>query len=137
MFDEADRLSAESVWVLGDGALLIRALVNLLSNAIRYSESDSMVRVAVCTEGSNPQWFICRIIDGGRGMSNEQLARLNLGLQPIPHTQGTQPDAVNSLGVGFARARTVIMRHQGYLVVESELGRGTTVIVRLPLSLSE
>jgi hypothetical protein len=67
----------------------------------------------------------------------EQLTRLNLGLQPIPHTQGTQPDATNSLGVGFAMARTVIMRHQGHLVVESELGRGTTVIVRLPISLSE
>ncbi|WP_189493681.1 sensor histidine kinase [Formosimonas limnophila] len=55
-FDEADRLAATSIWVLCDGALLIRALDNLLSNAIRYSESDSVVRVAVCTEGSNPQW---------------------------------------------------------------------------------
>ena len=116
---------------LADGELLVRAMVNLVSNAIRYSPAGSAIEFKV---NLNSGFVTCHIIDHGVGMDDAQIERL-LASEDMPLNRVTenQPDAAQSMGVGFIMARTVIRRHGGTVALLSEVGLGTTVVVRLPV----
>ena len=155
LINEYGRALAEQSWIQADGALLTRALINLLSNAVRYSASDTTVEFVVehhhCTELmemhkkiptpaiSSPRvenWLACCLVDQGQGMTDVQLGRLQTGETHQLDGQinvGNIPDAAQSLGIGFVMARTVVERHGGWLDVSSELGKGTQITVWLPL----
>ena len=155
LINEQGRALAELSWIEADGALLTRALINLLSNAVRYSVSDTTVELVVehhhrhalndipserptplITSPRVDHWLACRLIDQGQGMTDVQLSRLQTGETHQPdeqHNAGNIPDAAQSLGIGFVMARTVIERHGGWLAVSSELGKGTQITVWLPL----
>ncbi|AXF86049.1 Sensor histidine kinase WalK [Ephemeroptericola cinctiostellae] len=155
LINEYGRALAEQSWVQADGALLTRALINLLSNAVRYSVSDTTVEfvvehhhreelndihrkipIPVTSPTRIENWLTCHIIDQGQGMTDVQLGRLQTGETHQLDGQsnaGNIPDAAQSLGIGFVMARTVVERHGGWLDVSSELGKGTQITVWLPL----
>ncbi|MFZ1890583.1 MAG: CHASE2 domain-containing protein [Formosimonas sp.] len=123
--------TAADAWLLADGELLVRAMVNLVSNAIRYSPAGSAIEFKVNLDSG---FVTCHIIDHGVGMDDAQIERL-LASEDMPLNRVTenQPDAAQSMGVGFIMARTVIRRHGGTVALLSEVGLGTTVVVRLPV----
>ena len=155
VINEHGRALAELSWVQADGALLNRALINLLSNAVRYSASDTVVELVVehhhrkdlndfrrkilipaTSTARAENWLVCRLIDQGHGMTDAQLSRLQTGETHQLDGQlntGDIPDAAQSLGIGFLMAKTVVERHGGWLDVSSELGKGTQIAVWLPL----
>ncbi|WP_189493780.1 sensor histidine kinase [Formosimonas limnophila] len=119
LFDEA--------YVLTDGGMIVRALVNLLTNAIRYSPSDSVMEITLQV---NNNQAICCIRDHGIGMTAAQLKQLNQGVNMLPAAHA-KPDAAGSLSVGLIMAMTVVRHHQGQLTFHSELGLGTQVFFKL------
>lgn len=154
--DEDSRALAEQSWIEADGALLTRALINLLSNAVRYSAANTVVQLAVehharmtsddvssaCSSSHLPvtsksmNWLACRLTDQGQGMTEAQLLRLQTGEEhqtDEQHKAEEAPDAAQSLGIGFVMARTVIERHGGWLDISSQLGKGTQITVWLPM----
>jgi signal transduction histidine kinase len=98
----------------------------LVENAVEYSAPGTIVAVRVAVE---ERTFLLRIADGGRGMSAEEVA----AIAPFVQFRRDRHEQ-QGLGVGLSTARRLLLLHGGSLEVESEVGRGTTVIARVPLA---
>jgi len=109
-----------------DALRLERALDHLVSNAVTYSPAGGDIRVSVAREGD---WAVLKVRDQGVGISPADLPRIFERREPTPRETGEGPH----LGIGLAVVRHIIELHGGSLSVESELGRGSTFAVRLPL----
>ena len=116
--------------MLADRTLLTRALINLIDNALKYSEPNTRVecRIANLGEGSEAT-VVCTIQDQGRGMSPESLAHLFERFQRSTPTGGRQ---VSGVGLGLTFVQTVILRHGGQISCDSVLGKGTCFTLTLP-----
>lgn len=122
------------LWLTTDGDLLVRALVNILSNAIRYSPEHSTIRI---TADFADGFVTCTIQDEGIGISAEALSQLNQLNRR--HTSGKQdsPDAAGSFGIGLRMVAAVVEQHGGMLSFESTENQGTKVMIKLPAAPSD
>jgi CHASE2 domain-containing sensor protein len=103
----------------GDRQLLTRALINLIGNAIKYSDDGMVVRCALSEADDHVR---ISVIDEGAGMTEEQLAGLFARFQQGPR---------EGVGLGLAFVRTVIARHHGTIDCTSTPGKGTTFTIGL------
>jgi two-component system sensor histidine kinase/response regulator len=116
-----------------DGAKLERALVNLLTNAIKFTESEGRVtlRLAVA-EGHGVEeglrFLTFTVQDTGRGIPADQLPYLF-----DPYRQAVRADADLGFGLGLAIVQRIVAAHQGRLTVQSQVGVGSEFTVALPL----
>ncbi len=103
---------------------LNQVFVNLLVNAAHAIEQRGEIHIITRREGNE---VLVRIKDTGKGMSQETLSKLFTPFFTTkPAGQGT--------GLGLSICYAIINRHKGRIEVESELGKGTTFTVRVPLS---
>ncbi|WP_073526338.1 CHASE2 domain-containing protein [Pseudomonas fluorescens] len=116
---------ADEAMVYADQSLLTRALFNVLENAIKYSPSGTTVRLR---HGSAQGWLECRISDQGPGIAPKDLPELFNQYRRFDSAQGSE-----GLGLGLTMVKAVVERHGGRIVCESELGKGSTFILLLPL----
>ena len=137
---DAPRLQVESgcpTQVVGDQAHLRRVLVNLLSNAYKYSPDGGEVSVtlapgrepAVTVDGRNGIWMAVR--DQGIGLSPEQLARVGERFY-----RADASGSIQGTGLGVSIVKEIVALHHGALEVDSTMGKGTEVRVFLPLASS-
>jgi signal transduction histidine kinase len=114
-----------------DSILIQRLLSNLLANAIDASPDQGEIRVELVrlakTEATR-DWLRVRVIDHGTGIAPDDLKRI---FQPYFTTKKTG-DENRGFGLGLAICRKIATLHGGNLIVESELGHGTTVNLDLP-----
>jgi signal transduction histidine kinase len=122
------RFDGEPVPVKADPALLRRALINLLTNAVKYSPEDTTTTVEVALEGG---WAQCRVSDQGYGMSEDNLQNLFKRFRRF--SRPGQPKAQGA-GLGMAFVKTVAEKHGGRILVESQVGAGTRFTLQLPPS---
>lgn len=119
-----------------DGTIIIRVLVNLLINAIKYSEvGSSILMKSQLLVGDN----YCEILrltikDNGRGIGSDQLAQL---FEPFNKNIPQKISKSASTGIGLNFCKMAIKWHKGQIEAESELGKGTSIIISLPLKRSE
>jgi signal transduction histidine kinase len=113
-----NRQSTEEAWVMGDGSLLERALVNLLNNAIKYSPPGRTVRI---TLEQQQDVYRCCVIDNGYGISARALPHLFDRFQRVERP----PDQrAGGIGLGLAFVDTVIRRTMsGVMLVWHSTGR--------------
>ncbi|UNM20122.1 CHASE2 domain-containing protein [Pseudomonas sp. ArH3a] len=116
---------ADEGMVSADQSLLTRALFNVLENAIKYSPSGTTVTLS---HGSAQGWLECRISDQGPGIAPEDLPELFSQYRRFDSAQGSE-----GLGLGLTMVKAVIERHGGRILCESELGKGSTFTLQLPL----
>ena len=116
---------ADEAMVYADQSLLTRALFNVLENAIKYSPSGTTVRLR---HGSAQGWLECGISDQGPGIAPKDLPELFNQYRRFDSAQGSE-----GLGLGLTMVKAVVERHGGRIVCESELGKGSTFILLLPL----
>jgi signal transduction histidine kinase len=127
-------LHAEPPTVLGswDAALLERVFANLLDNALKYSQADSLVRLTVSVEPAHDGlWAVVRIQDDGLGIPPADLPHVFESLQRAGNVVGLVPGT----GVGLASVRDIVEQHGGSVQVVSQETRGSTFTVRLPLAI--
>ncbi len=123
------RLPVDPLILPGDATRLTQVVVNLVTNAARYTPSGGRL---VVTVEAQPGVAVLRVGDNGIGMSADFLQRAF-----DPFTQGERPAdrADGGLGIGLALVKAIVELHGGTVVAESSgAGRGTTVTVRLPQS---
>ncbi|MBS1174150.1 MAG: tmoS 1 [Burkholderiaceae bacterium] len=123
-------------WVRADGALLERALLNLISNAIRYSPSGSVISIGLTIENERNEAFaVISVSDQGVGM-DEKTKQLLLSGQGVKKTgKGIFDDGTMSLGIGWRIVYSIVVgKHQGRLDIDTKNNQGTTVFLKLPLS---
>ncbi|ROM48016.1 ATPase [Pseudomonas poae] len=116
---------ADEGMVSADQSLLTRALFNVLENAIKYSPSGTTVRLS---HSSVRGGLECRISDQGPGIAPEDLPELFNQYRRFDSAQGSE-----GLGLGLTMVKAVIERHGGHILCESELEKGSTFILHLPL----
>lgn len=107
--------------VEGDRQLLTRAVINLIGNALKYSD-EGVIRCALAEADGRIRLTVA---DQGVGMSKEQREKLFERFQQGPR---------EGIGLGLAFVRTVVLRHGGTIDCDSAPGKGTTFTIDLPKS---
>jgi|GEM_PF-877046 len=115
--------------VRADRRALQQILLNLLSNAIKFTHSGGVVRLSA--EVTQAGELAMLVTDSGIGIKQEALSRI---LEPFQQADITISRKYGGTGLGLSICRKLIDLHGGTLAIESEPGRGTTVIVHLPAS---
>lgn len=118
-----DQELATGVPMMGYPARLSQAFYNLLDNAARSLGPGGRIRVSSVRAGNMLE---IRIADDGSGIPAEVLPRI---FDPFFSTRGVG----GGIGLGLTVAREIIAAHRGDIQVDSEVGRGTCVTLRLPL----
>lgn len=117
-------LSHGDIRVNVDKNQIHQAIFNIVKNAIEASREGGKV---VIKTGISQGFGVISVIDNGTGMSKEGLANLFVPFFTTKHPgKGT--------GLGLTIVKTIIDRHNGKLLIESEEGKGTTVKIMLPLA---
>lgn len=111
--------------VIGDAQELSRAVNNLVANALRYTDRGS-VRLRAGQQGDEA---VIEVSDTGVGISEDDLHRI-FELYYRAKETGAQHEGT---GLGLVIARKIVEAHRGVIEVQSELGRGSTFTIRLPL----
>ncbi|RUO78862.1 hybrid sensor histidine kinase/response regulator [Idiomarina tyrosinivorans] len=119
--------------LLGDPLRLNQVLVNLVSNAIKFTE-DGEINVAVTLLDRNDQqvWLRISVSDTGIGMDEEQRANL---FQPFTQADSSTTRKYGGTGLGLAISRRLIHLMQGDIGVTSAVGQGSTFFIELTLPL--
>tara|TARA_R110002051_G_scaffold178356_1_gene248208 strand:+ start:51465 stop:53036 length:1572 start_codon:yes stop_codon:yes gene_type:complete len=113
--------------ILANDTHFTNVIVNILDNAVKYS--DGIPKIDIYTEniGNN---IIVKIVDQGNGMS-KQVAKRVFEKFYREHTGNVHN--VKGHGLGLAYVKRIIDDHQGHIEVESEKGKGSTFIIKMPL----
>lgn len=109
-----------------DRDMIRQCVINLMSNALRYTTEDGYVVVAVSQEGRDA---IVSVTDTGIGIAKEDLARV---FSRFWRSDASRERESGGLGVGLALTKEIIDRHHGFIGVESELGKGTKFTLHIP-----
>ncbi len=108
-------------------ALLEQAVVNLLDNAIKYSNDDGVIEILAAVEGEE---LTIRVADHGCGIEPQHLARLFERFYRVDKARSRE---LGGTGLGLAIVRHIALAHRGSARVESTVGVGTTFCLRLPI----
>jgi two-component system phosphate regulon sensor histidine kinase PhoR len=123
----------EPLVVLGERDELIRALENLVENALKYGAAGKRVDITLArgqTRAGAPEARIA-VRDFGPGIAPEHLPRLT---ERFYRVDVSDSRAQGGTGLGLALVKHVLNRHGGRLTIESTLGSGAAFIMHLPLS---
>ncbi len=117
----------ESVWLRGEPDLLERAIVNLISNAVKYSDENTRVHVSTQVENG---YVVCAVRDNGPGIAEQDMPDL---FELFKRVQRDGEKRKAGIGLGLAFVDAVSQRHGGYVEVESTPGQGSTFTLFIPL----
>ena len=108
--------------VLGDINRLRQVFVNIIDNALKYTDEQGTVSVSACEEDG---FIKVQIVDTGCGIPIEHLPNIKKKFYKANHV-------VRGSGIGLALADEIITLHNGTLEVESQENLGTAVTIRIP-----
>jgi two-component system, OmpR family, phosphate regulon sensor histidine kinase PhoR len=123
---------ADDLSVRGDQQQLEQLVRNLVDNALKYGAQDQPVRVVL--EHGQADNARLTVEDRGEGIAAEHLPHLT---RRFYRTDPGRSRASGGTGLGLAIVKHIVERHRGRLDIESKVGRGTTVVVRIPLSMED
>jgi signal transduction histidine kinase len=112
--------------LLADRLRLKQVLINLVDNAIKFSEAGSTVTVRA---SSQPDGELIEVEDQGIGIAPADHKRIFTSFEQV-HKGDTRK--YGGTGLGLSISRSLVRMHGGELSVRSELGKGSTFVVRLP-----
>ena len=118
-------LPHSSHYMMLDQTLITNLLLNILENAVKYSNSGGEIKVSFSKENA---YVVLKIKDDGIGISKEDLPKVFNRFFRAEHTgekEGT--------GLGLAIAKWIVELHQGEISIDSTLSIGTTVTIHLPI----
>jgi len=117
----------ENIIVQGDEEKLKQIFINVIENAIRYSNDNSQVTI-LCYESDNRA--IVEIQDEGIGIPEEDLPRVT---ERFYRVNKARSRADGGAGLGLSIVKQLVKQHDGTLSIKSALGEGTLVTISLPI----
>lgn len=99
----------------------LEALTNIIKNCIEHSKEDSKIKIEV---ENNSIFVKIKITDEGEGIAKEDLSHI------FERFYKSKQASENSIGIGLSLAKTIIEKENGYIKVDSELGKGTTFEIK-------
>ncbi len=118
--------SEETLYARFNAELLEQAVVNLLDNAIKYSEPGSAVEVAAQRANGD---VVIAVRDYGCGIPKEHLSRI---FERFYRVDKARSRKMGGTGLGLAIVKHIVQAHGGQVNVESTVGKGSTFTIRLP-----
>ena len=118
----------ENAQVLGETEAIDQLLANLIDNAIKYTGEGG--KVTVCLKSVGKMASI-EVEDSGIGISSEETARIFERFYRIDRSRSRK---VGGTGLGLAIVKHIAQAHNGNVSVASQLGKGTTFTVQIPLA---
>jgi two-component system cell cycle sensor histidine kinase PleC len=122
----ASRISPE-LQLRADRRALKQVVLNLLSNAVKFTPAGGRITVRGRLSG---ECIVLAIADTGIGIARDALARLG---RPFEQVESQLIKSHQGSGLGLAISKSLVSLHGGHMRIRSTLGRGTLVVVRLPL----
>jgi signal transduction histidine kinase len=122
-----------SIEFVGDTERLVQVLINLLGNAIKFSDEEAMITVTAELKQESDQCAVTRISisDQGRGIPNENLEQIFDRFQQVnPRNEKEK----SGTGLGLAICKAIVEAHGGRIGVNSQVGIGSTFWFEIPLS---
>ncbi len=116
----------EDLKIIADRRAVMQIILNLVSNAVKFTEDGGQVSVE-CHPREN--YVALKIIDDGIGIPANKLAQIT---QPFEQASTDYTREYQGSGLGLAITKELIDMHGGQLFIDSTVGLGTTVTVRLP-----
>ncbi len=116
----------EDVTVVADPGRMLQTLQILLSNAIKFSPTDSTVILRVSHDDTRVAFHVA---DQGKGIPADRLESIFGRFQQV---DSSDTRGAGGTGLGLAIAKSIVERHRGRIWAESELGVGSTFIVEIP-----
>jgi signal transduction histidine kinase len=117
----------EPLRVLADQTQILRAVLNVASNAVKFSRPGGWVRVAVDIDGDDA---VVTVTDNGIGIPEEEL--VTVGRRFFRGSNAVEQQIAGT-GLGIRIVQTIMSRHAGSMNLESVEHEGTTVRLRMPL----
>jgi two-component system phosphate regulon sensor histidine kinase PhoR len=134
----AMRIEDELPVVAGDADQLAQVLQNLLDNGLKYGKDGGVLSLEVALAQQGNRWpsrrgIVLSVGDQGAGIPREHLPRLT---ERFYRADKGRSRAVGGTGLGLAIVKHIVNRHRGQLLIESEVGKGTTVHIWLPVAVA-
>jgi CheY-like chemotaxis protein/anti-sigma regulatory factor (Ser/Thr protein kinase) len=123
------RCAAELGTMRADQTRIRQALLNLGSNAVKFTERGLVTISAGREGGDGREWVVVKVTDTGIGMTPEQMGRL---FQDFTQADSSTTRKYGGTGLGLAISRRFCRMMGGDITVESAPGRGSTFTIRLP-----
>ncbi len=131
-FAEAQKVSLDiqpaDLFVHADHDRIVQVLVNLISNAVKFSPPQSTIVVSAEPKGSMIE---VKVRDQGRGIPPDMLKTVFERFQQVQRSDATQKGGT---GLGLAICKEIVIFHGGSIRIESEVGKGSTFAFSLPAS---
>lgn len=112
----------------GDKMLLNRILINIISNAIKFTEVGE-ITITLCEDEDNTDNFIIAIADTGIGIDNEHHDSI---FDPFVRVSSAENSKYSGVGLGLSNVRLMLNKLGGKIVLTSSLGHGSTFSIWLP-----
>jgi PAS domain S-box-containing protein len=116
--------------VLGDTAKLEQVLINLLTNAVKFTPNDGSIVVAAA-KAQDDDYIQISVSDTGEGISEDELA---IVFDKYKQTKTGKKSERKSTGLGLAISKLIIEAHGGNIWVESMVGKGSTFYFTVPIA---
>ncbi len=120
-------VAPQPIWLHADAARLEQVVVNLLTNAAKYTDEEGHIWFSVLQEGDE---CVLRVRDTGVGISPELLPRV---FELFTQAERSLDRSQGGLGIGLALVHRLVEMHHGRVDAYSVLGQGSEFIVRLPM----
>lgn len=111
-----------------DEVKITLALTNLVENAVKYNKEHGFVKVIL---DADHQYFTVEVEDSGIGIPENSYDQI---FERFYREDKSHSREIGGTGLGLSITKNVILMHRGTIAVESELGKGTTFTVKIPLS---
>jgi signal transduction histidine kinase len=118
----------EPVWVLGTQDRLVQVIVNLVSNAIKFSSQGARVMIRWWREDD---WAIVEVTDEGPGIPADKLRTI---FEPFKQLDSSSTRGHGGAGLGLTISQDIVQALGGELWAESEVGKGSRFFVRLAVT---
>jgi cell cycle sensor histidine kinase DivJ len=113
--------------VTADKRAITQVLINLISNAVKFSRSGGRVEINACVEMARLR---IDIVDTGIGIAEEDVVRLG---DPFFQARNTYDRPYEGTGLGLTVVKGLLDLHGGQVTISSRVGEGTHVVIRMPL----
>ena len=115
--------------MIGDQRALKQILINLLSNALKFTERGGSVVVSAVADRDN---LVLKVADTGVGIGSDDLARIG---DPFFQSGKTYQRRHEGTGLGLSIVKGLVALYKGTMDIKSRVDEGTTIVIKLPLDL--
>ena len=114
--------------IMGDRDRIEQVIVNILSNAIKYTPENGKIMISLSLEDEN---IVVKVADNGIGIPKEDLPRL---FERFYRVDKARSRMLGGTGLGLSIANQIVEAHKGKIKIQSEYGQGTQVFISLPVA---